>query len=395
MKRTILSYFKIVTFGLLISGLAFSACSDDDDDNNVKPAGPATVTGYNPGVGTEGAGVIISGTNFSVIPTENKVLFNGVEATVRSVSSTTILTSVPVGSTTGPVSVSVNNAAPAEGPAFTVLLPTITALDPVAGGVGETVTLTGTNFSATKEENKLWFNGVEAVVTAATSTSITTSVPQGATTGVVSVAVDNGTKVTGSEFTVTNFVTIDISILNEEDDVEEAETGGAMEIGSSDLELGEIDGDFGAQTIGTRFRNVSIPKGAKILSASIQFSCDDTGAGPVNLRIHGEDVGNSAVYTDALFNVTSRVKTTTSVLWTIPEWAQKGERSDAQKTIDLAAIVQEIVDREDWAANNSLNFIFTQEGENSSTGGNGREAETYGGDGEESESAALKIVYEL
>ncbi|MDO5977429.1 IPT/TIG domain-containing protein [Flavivirga spongiicola] len=402
MKNSIIKYNKLWAFSTLVLTLAFVfSCTEDDAQSGPNDnLGQATVTVYNPDNGKEGAGVIISGTNFSTIASDNKVWFNGVEATVRSVSNTTILTSVPVGATTGSVTVSVKGKEAAAGPDFTVLLPTITALNPVKGGVGETVVLTGANYSTTPEENKVWFNGVEATVSAATATSITVTVPAGATTGTVSVQVKDGTVITGPSFEVTTEVTFEMQLTELNDDVEETVGPSAdltrwpigyMDLNSSDLELGERDGDFGVQIIGMRYRNVTIPKNATIISAAIQFECDDTGAGPVNLRIHGENVGNSPENTDALFNTSSRPKTTASVLWTVEPWLAAGDRLPAQKTVDLKDIVQEIVNRGDWTANNAMNFIFTQEGANSSTGGDGREAETSKSTGK---GATLTIVYE-
>ena len=405
MKYTISKYSKLWALSALVLTLmvAFSCESDDDQSAPNSNLGTATVTVYNPDSGKEGAGVIISGTNFSTIASDNKVWINGVEATIRSVSNTTILTSVPVGATTGPITVSVKGGESAAGPNFTVLLPTIASLSPVKAGIGETVVLTGANYSTTPAENKVWFNGVLTTVTDATATTLTVTVPQGATTGNVSVQVKDGTVISGPSFEVSSEITLQVALSDPTDDVEETAGPSAdlarwpigyMELGSSDLEIGERDGDFGVQVIGVRFRGVNIPAGATIKSASIVFMCDDTGAGPANMRIHGENVDSSAEYTTALFNVSSRTKTTASVLWSIAPWVTVGDKGPAQTTADLKDIVQEIVNRGGWAANNNMNFIMTQEGANSPTGGDGREAETFGGPGQEEEAPILTIVYE-
>ncbi len=54
---------------------------------------------------------------------------------------------------------------------------------PRSGPVGTTVTITGTGFSATPEQNTITFNGVAALVNFATTTQLVTAVPSGATTG--------------------------------------------------------------------------------------------------------------------------------------------------------------------------------------------------------------------
>jgi hypothetical protein len=66
--------------------------------------------------------------------------------------------------------------------------PTITPpLSPTSGNVGSSVTITGSGFGATKGTGFVLFNGVVAATTAWSNTSITATVPTGATTGPVCV----------------------------------------------------------------------------------------------------------------------------------------------------------------------------------------------------------------
>ena len=68
--------------------------------------------------------------------------------------------------------------------------PTIINLSPVSGPIGTTVTITGTNFSPTIVNNIVWFGGVKAIVTSSTATSLTTTVPVGATHSPIRVLVN-------------------------------------------------------------------------------------------------------------------------------------------------------------------------------------------------------------
>jgi len=79
--------------------------------------------------------------------------------------------------------------------------PTITSISPTSGSVGDEVTITGTNFSSTLNENTVTFNGTETPVETASSTQLVVKVPQNATTGPVAVTV-NGKTVRGPDFTV-------------------------------------------------------------------------------------------------------------------------------------------------------------------------------------------------
>ncbi len=56
-------------------------------------------------------------------------------------------------------------------------VPTISSFSPTSGNVGTTVTITGTNFSTTLSSNVVYFGAVKATVSAATSTSLTVTVP--------------------------------------------------------------------------------------------------------------------------------------------------------------------------------------------------------------------------
>ncbi len=366
---------------------------------------------YNPGmqapliteIGPEAAFpsqvVVIYGKNFSSAAAENAVSFNGVAATVTGTTTIAITTTVPDGATSGEVTVSANNMT-SPGFQFTVtepIIPTITSIDPEMGKVGAEVIITGTLFSTEPGLNIVSFNGTEANVTASTETTITTSVPSGATTGPVTVTVDGESN--GIVFTV---VESNLTISQLDDDADDAEEGminGKLTITSSDLELGEYDTwtqdgiEQGLQTIGVKFNNIDIPPGSTILAASIQFTADNTGSDPVQLTVYGEYSSTPESYSEDIFyHITTRPRTLANTVWDIPPWENTGLAGPDQATPDLAAIVQEILDREDWASGNSMAFILDHSGPSigvtSSSGG--REAEAGPG----SDAAMLTVAWE-
>ncbi|HCC72146.1 MAG TPA: hypothetical protein DEQ09_13485 [Bacteroidales bacterium] len=291
-----------------------------------------------------------------------------------------------------------------EGFSFTVtepVIPTLISIDPSSGKVGSTVTINGTDFSTTPAENVVSFNGTEATVTDATTTTITTTVPAGATTGPVTVKVDGESN--GIVFTVIESITSIRQIPPYSyDDAEEGALNGAMALESSDLELGEYDTwtqdgiEQGVQTIGIRFTNVTIPQGATILSATVQFTCDDVGADDAEMTIYGENVADAVTYTNDPYNISTRSKTVESAVWDIPEWVSEGDAGPAQQTPELAALVQEIVNRGDWAAGNSMAFILEPSGDtvNETSSSGGREAEASDGSSSGTLAPVLVIVYD-
>ncbi|KAB7528537.1 hypothetical protein F8C76_11785 [Flagellimonas olearia] len=82
--------------------------------------------------------------------------------------------------------------------------PEITSFSPTSGPVGTTVEISGKNFSTTKTDNTVKFNGQAAVIQTATATKLTVTVPNGATTGNITVKVGDKTASSATAFTVTN-----------------------------------------------------------------------------------------------------------------------------------------------------------------------------------------------
>ena len=81
--------------------------------------------------------------------------------------------------------------------------PTINSFSPASGPVGTAVTISGTNFSTTPANNIVFFGAVKANVTAAAATTLTVSVPSGATYQPITVTVNGLTAYSFKPFIVT------------------------------------------------------------------------------------------------------------------------------------------------------------------------------------------------
>lgn len=81
--------------------------------------------------------------------------------------------------------------------------PAITSFSPTSGPVGTTVTITGTGFSSVAANNVVRFGATKAVVTAASATSLTVTVPAGATYEQVTVTTGGLTALSSQVFNVT------------------------------------------------------------------------------------------------------------------------------------------------------------------------------------------------
>jgi hypothetical protein len=164
------------------------------------------ISSLSPTSGSAGQIVTITGSRFGATQGTSTVMFNGVTATVSSWSDTSIVAAVPPTAATGPVVVTVGGQA-SNAVTFSVMAPpTISSLNPISGTIGQTVAIAGMNFGSSPGNSTVVFNGTAATVTAWSATSITTTVPSGATTGSVRVTV-GGSASNGSMFTVLNDVT--------------------------------------------------------------------------------------------------------------------------------------------------------------------------------------------
>ena len=221
-----------VTFGVLAA--TFSVVSDTTLHATVPngattgpiavttPAGTAmsassftvtfTISGFSPTSGPPGATVTINGAGFSAF---SSARFNGLAASTQVISSTQLQAIVPAGATTGPISVFRfgTPSTTTSATSFTVTggggggggsAPTISSFSPGSGPTGTSVGITGTNFTGA---TSVKFNGRAAVFGVDSGTHITATVPDGASSGRITVTTPAGTATSATNFTVTLSVT--------------------------------------------------------------------------------------------------------------------------------------------------------------------------------------------
>ena len=174
----------------------------------------------------------------------------------------------------------------------------------------------------------------------------------------------------------------EVRIATSADDVEESSSG-KVSFTSSDIELVDDNPSRLHQTVGLRFDGLDVPKDAVITKAYVQFQVDETDTGKVTLQIRGEDTDNSGAFISTSSNVSGRHTTDAAVIWTPADWTRVGSAGTDQQTSDISAIIQEIVSRTGWKADNALSLIITGTG--------GRTAESY--DGQVSAAPLLHVEW--
>jgi len=164
------------------------------------------------------------------------------------------------------------------------------------------------------------------------------------------------------------------------DDAEEASSG-SVSLTSSDLEL-TTDGTK-VQTVGLRFTNITVPPGAAITAAWVQFQVDEVSTGATSLRIFGQRDPNPGTFLATSRNLSSRARTDAFVDWVPPSWPTVDLGGADQRTPGLSAIVQEIVGLSGWASGNALALVITGTGR--------RTAEAFEGSG----GSTLHVEYRI
>jgi large repetitive protein len=188
-------------FGCLLVQLAFLSAAGGGVLYGQEPR----IDDFSPQVGAVGEAVLLTGVNF----TSGKMtirFYNGVTASIRTNSNTQITATVPAGAVSGRLSIQKNTGAQwFTTNSFTVIGtgPYISALSPDLGAVDDWITIKGAHLLSV---TAVKFNGTNlpgtSFVPAPDGTSLSLSVPSGASTGPITVVAPAGTSNSPTPFTV-------------------------------------------------------------------------------------------------------------------------------------------------------------------------------------------------
>jgi gliding motility-associated-like protein/uncharacterized delta-60 repeat protein len=127
--------------------------------------------------------------------------------------------------------------------------PTIISFTPTSGPIGSTVTITGTDFDPIPGNNIVFFGATRATVSAATTTSLTVTVPVGATYQFITVTnACNLTASSANPFNVTFPCGGDITVTSFNTRID-----WTMGISPADAEIGDFDGDGKSDIVGSSY----------------------------------------------------------------------------------------------------------------------------------------------
>lgn len=137
---------------------------------------------------------------------------------------------------------------------------------------------------------------------------------------------------------------------------------------------------------GFRFPNVTIPNGATITSAVINFTARSNFSmtAGITVDIYCENVDNSADFATTA-DVVDRARTTATAAWSAPN---TGTTDVAVNSADFTTAVKEVVDRAGWASGNALMVLLRE-----SAGTAGESADYYFYENSTTKCALLTINY--
>jgi N-acetylneuraminic acid mutarotase len=187
---------------LLLLGVFLLTASCEKEEPDPKGIPDFSVTSVSPDSAYEEEAVHILGEGFRTTAAENTVKFNGVEATVESATDTSLSVVVPKGARSGKVTVTIDGFTKSSENDFTrIPLPFIHSLSIWEGYIGSSMIIYGANFRENPSENEVEFNGVPVEeIKEGSRQHMWVIIPEGATTGKVSVTVNGKTAYTTSDF---------------------------------------------------------------------------------------------------------------------------------------------------------------------------------------------------
>ena len=246
-----LSSYQVANVKLRFTGTTGNDFTSDMaiDFIQVRSASAFYIGGFSPTTAREGDEVTITGEGFSTTAADNVVKFNGQVTTVTSATTNSLKVTVPDRATTGKITVEYNGGFATSSGTFTVVQAlAVSSFSPTFGNVGTEVTLIGTGFSLTANENVVKFNGTVAEVVSATETRIVTKAPQGFTSGKITV-----------EFLGSTATSTDDFVLNSVTSLPQNLTEGKLELypnPASDVVNLKFSGNIGASKVTVQVYNL-------------------------------------------------------------------------------------------------------------------------------------------
>ncbi len=179
--------------------------------------------------------------------------------------------------------------------------------------------------------------------------------------------------------TVIQETTVTYQVADGADDAHALRWGTVQALNDSYLSVGQ-------HVAAMRFRSVDIPQGAHIVRAVLKVrSCSDGLGAAVRTPISAEATDNAAAFDDNGRRVNALAKTNVSQTWNLASTIWKS--NTWYESPDIRAVIQEVIDRAGWSANNAMVVICGVD----TTASTSRKFRSY--DGDPTGAPQLEITY--
>lgn len=202
-QTTAFQALRVVSFLSLF--LLLASCSDDDPVTAPQEQ-KVEITALEPSVASVGDTVAIIGKNFSSNLAGNTVTFpSDKRAIIVSSTSTQLLVIVPEEAQNGSVTVKSGEQSVRTPVEFQVkiLMPEIESFEPESGKPGDLITVRGRNFPTDKNMLVVKVGESIADVAAINETELQFRIPEGSSTGTITISVDGNTVTSAKALTIT------------------------------------------------------------------------------------------------------------------------------------------------------------------------------------------------
>ncbi len=167
------------------------------------------------------------------------------------------------------------------------------------------------------------------------------------------------------------------SVSSSGDDAEEHENNGSVNPVREFLTMTDYKGH---QRIGWRFKNITIPSGSYISTATVKWFSSGSATGQASWTLQSEKSPDAAPFTTKKYNISLRPRSNHVVQWSPATWQNNGEYSSP----DIRHLIQTVIDQPSWVNGNDIALLMV---------GNGiREAWSY--DGNPMKVAELMITFD-
>ncbi len=189
-----------------------------------------------------------------------------------------------------------------------------------------------------------------------------------------------------------------VTAINSGNHDAEQHQDGSIGRNGSDLELGYdsyVSSNYGLsgwQHVGLRFENLPMFPGAVISRAYLQFTSTKTETEPVALLIEAETDTDPELFSYSAYDISNRSVLALQINWQPEPWLGSNLSGSAQRSPDLANLIQAVVDQPDYEAGQDLVMIIMAAEQQANSA---RTARSYNGDAAQSPQLLIEYSYTL